>query len=70
MERIISGKRMFSGTGCDFRKTFSLVVKPATIRTIFSITVSKQWLLRQVDVNNVFLNEEITKEVYMQQPPG
>lgn len=53
---------------CSFRETFSLVVKLATIRTILSIIVSMKWPQRQVDVNNAFLNGEITEEVYMQQP--
>lgn len=32
--------------GCDFKKTFSPVVKPATIRVILFIVVSKGWELR------------------------
>ncbi|KAG8503841.1 hypothetical protein CXB51_001949 [Gossypium anomalum] len=56
--------------GCDFKETFSPVVKPATIRTILSIAVTNSWSLRQVDVNNAFLNGDLTDEVFMQQPPG
>ncbi|KAA3460577.1 Retrovirus-related Pol polyprotein from transposon TNT 1-94 [Gossypium australe] len=56
--------------GLDFRDTFSLVVRAATIQTILAITVMKGWSLRQVDVNNAFLNGELTKEIYMDQPPG
>ncbi|KAG8502885.1 hypothetical protein CXB51_000600 [Gossypium anomalum] len=56
--------------GCDFQETFSLVVKPAIIRTILFVVVSRGWQIRQVDVNNAFLNDDLTDEVYMQQPPG
>lgn len=48
---------------CDFRETSNPVVKSATIRTIFSIAVTKQWSLHQVDVNNAFLNDELNEEV-------
>ncbi|GJS96375.1 ribonuclease H-like domain-containing protein [Tanacetum coccineum] len=43
--------------GVDFDETFSLVVKPATIRTVLSLVVSRQWPIHQLDVKNAFLNE-------------
>lgn len=56
--------------GFDFRDTFSLVVKAATIRTILAVAIMQGWSLRQVDVNNAFLNGDLTEEIYMAQPPG
>ncbi|KAG8473172.1 hypothetical protein CXB51_035110 [Gossypium anomalum] len=56
--------------GYDFKETFSPVVKPATIRLILSVAVTKGWHLRQVDINNAFLNGDLTDDVFMQQPPG
>uniref|UniRef100_A0A2N9JAR7 Reverse transcriptase Ty1/copia-type domain-containing protein n=1 Tax=Fagus sylvatica TaxID=28930 RepID=A0A2N9JAR7_FAGSY len=56
--------------GLDYKETFSPVVKPATIRTIMTIAVMNGWELRQMDVNNAFLNGELTETIYMMQPSG
>jgi hypothetical protein len=42
--------------GIDYEDTFSLVVKSATIRLVLSISLSKGWSLRQLDVKNAFLH--------------
>jgi len=56
--------------GLDYIDTFSPVVKPATIRTVLTISVMQGWSLRQLDVNNAFLHEKLHVIVYMIQPPG
>nr|GEW55576.1 ribonuclease H-like domain-containing protein [Tanacetum cinerariifolium] len=56
--------------GVDFDETFSLVVKPATVRTVLSLVVSRKWPTHQLDVKNAFLNEDLSETVYMHQPPG
>nr|GEZ78304.1 ribonuclease H-like domain-containing protein [Tanacetum cinerariifolium] len=56
--------------GIDVDDTFSSVVKPATIRTVLSLAVSRKWPIHQLDVKNAFLNGNLSETVYMHQPPG
>jgi hypothetical protein len=46
---------------------FNHVVKFVTIRLVFSVAVSKGWILRQLDVQNMFLHGVLEEEVFMKQ---
>jgi hypothetical protein len=56
--------------GIDYSETFSPVIKQATVILVFSIAVSRNWKIHQLDIHNAFLNGVLIEEVYMKQPPG
>nr|GEV87878.1 ribonuclease H-like domain-containing protein [Tanacetum cinerariifolium] len=50
---VANGSSQQLGIDCD--ETFSPVVKPTTIRTFFSLAVSRKWPIHHLDVKNTFL---------------
>ena len=56
--------------GIDFHETYSPVIKPATIRVVLTVATVKGWKLRQLDINNAFLQDYLDDNVYVTQPPG
>lgn len=56
--------------GLHYGETFSPVLKPTSLRLVLSLATSQNWCLRQLDVNNAFLQGHLTESVYMSQPPG
>ena len=51
-------------------KPFAPVAKMDSIRLALAIAASKQWEVHHMDVKCVFLNGDLTEDIYMQQPEG
>jgi histone deacetylase 1/2 len=56
--------------GVNYLETFSPVIKPTTIHLVLSLVVANRLSLRQLDINNAFLQGSLSETVFMAQPPG
>ncbi|GJR78267.1 ribonuclease H-like domain-containing protein [Tanacetum coccineum] len=56
--------------GIDVDETFSPVVKPATIRTVLSLAISRHWPVHQLDVKNAFFKWIVLRDCLHVHTPG
>lgn len=56
--------------GIDYEETFAPVARISSVRALLAVAAARKWDLFQMDVKNVFLNGDLSEEVYMQPPPG
>jgi hypothetical protein len=56
--------------GLDYDETFSLVIKPTTVRIILTLAAHFDWPLRQLNISNAFLHGYLKEDVFMAQPQG
>ena len=66
----LEAKGFHQTLGVDFSETYSPVIKPSTIRVVLALVVQEGWDIRQLDVNNAFINGHLQENVYMSQLEG
>lgn len=54
--------------GVDYFHTFTPVIKPDTLRVVFSLAVTRGWSIQLVDINNAFLNGDLHETVFLEHP--
>nr|GEY49523.1 retrovirus-related Pol polyprotein from transposon TNT 1-94 [Tanacetum cinerariifolium] len=56
--------------GIEYDKTFAPVARLEAIRIFFAYAAYTGFMVYHIDVKSALLNGKISKEVYVQQPPG
>ncbi len=56
--------------GVDYNETFAPVAKFTSICCILALTTLEDMEIHQMDMKMTFLNGELEKEIYMEQPQG
>ena len=64
------GKGFLQRKGFDYQDTFAPVARMASARMVLATAVHEDLDIRQVDIDNAYLNGEIDADVYMNPPAG
>nr|GEU48677.1 retrovirus-related Pol polyprotein from transposon TNT 1-94 [Tanacetum cinerariifolium] len=56
--------------GIDYKETFAPVARLEAIRIFLAYAAYMGFMVYQIDVKSAFLNGKLSKELYVQQPPG
>ena len=56
--------------GIDYDETYALVARLEAIRILLSFSCYKNFTLYQMDVKSAFLNDFISEQVFVKQPPS
>ena len=54
----------------DEKPRTNTTAKNATVRTVLSLALSRNWPIHQLNVKNAFLHGHLSETVYCQQPSG
>ena len=56
--------------GIDYEKVFSPIAMLKSIWILLAVVVKLDYEIWQIDVQTVFLNDNLEEDIYMQQPEG
>ena len=56
--------------GIDFEEVFTPVARMEYVRLLLVLAAAKGWCVHKLDVKSAFLSDELTKMVFVRQPPG
>jgi hypothetical protein len=54
----------------DFEEVFTPVTRIESMRLLLALATQEGWIIHHMDVKSVFINGELTEEVYVRQPSG
>ena len=54
----------------DFEEVFVPIAKMESVRLLIARVAQESWKIHHMDVKSVFLNDELERDVYVNQPPG